>query len=154
LAEVDVKRWKEVISGIEVEVLEFADTVETVEKASRVSSEPPSRIVKTLLLKMGNEYIIVVVRGDRKVDYKKASRLLGFNISLARPEEVKAVLGVEPGTVTPITQSVRSLRTILDPAILETEYILCGGGSLHRLFRLKTKDLLNFLNPEVLDIFK
>lgn len=156
MAEVSVKRWREVINGVEVEVLEFTDTVETVEKASRLSNEPPSRIIKTLLLKTSKGYVIAIARGDRKISYKKASQLLGPGVSLARPEEVKAILGVEPGAVTPILQTVKELRVILDPSILELEkeYVLCGGGSLHRLFRLKTRELLNFLEPEIFDVFK
>lgn len=155
MAEVGVKRWKEVVNGIEVEILEFTDTVETVEKASRLSNEPPSRIIKTLLLKTyNNGYVVAIARGDRKIDYKKASQLLGSSVSLAKPEEVKAVLGIEPGAVTPILHTVKKLRVILDPAILEKEYVICGGGSLHRLFRLKTRELLNFLEPEIFDVFK
>jgi len=42
----------EVIDGIEVEVLEFSDTVETVDKASMLSGYPPEVIAKTILLKV------------------------------------------------------------------------------------------------------
>lgn len=144
----------EVVEGVRVEVLEFLDTVESVEKASRLSGEPASRIAKTLLLRAGEGYVVAIARGDRKVDFKKASHVLGVNVSLAKPSEVKAVLGVEPGAVTPLSKALRNLRIILDPAILENEYLVCGGGSLNRLFKLKTRDLVEYLKPEVLDIFK
>jgi prolyl-tRNA editing enzyme YbaK/EbsC (Cys-tRNA(Pro) deacylase) len=36
---------------------------------------------------------------------------------------------------------------------MQNEYILCGGGSLHRLYRLKTKDLMSYLNPTFMDAF-
>ncbi|MEM1527068.1 MAG: YbaK/EbsC family protein, partial [Ignisphaera sp.] len=75
-----VLKWKEVVDGVEVEVLEFNDTVETVEKASILSGEPSNHIVKTLLLKVGRGFIVVVARGDRRIDYKKISRLLNSSV--------------------------------------------------------------------------
>lgn len=143
-----------VVGGVEVEVLEFNDTVETVEKASRISGEPASKIVKTLVLKGGGNYLVVVVRGDRRVDYRKAARLLGHPVVLAEATEVKMVLGVEPGAVAPIGSAVKSLRVILDPAVLELDYVICGSGALNKLYRIKTSDLVNYLKPEILDFFK
>lgn len=148
-----VKTWRSSIEGIEVEVLEFTDTVETVEKASRLSGYPVSQIVKTLLLKAGRDYIVIVARGDRKIDLEKAKQILGTKTTLATPREVNTILGVEVGAVTPFLPRIKSLRVILDPAILEHEYIVCGGGSLNRLYRVKTRDLLKYLNPEIIDIF-
>jgi hypothetical protein len=37
-----VKKWREFIDGVEVEVLEFEGTVETVEEASMPSGYPPT----------------------------------------------------------------------------------------------------------------
>lgn len=142
------------MEGVEVEVLEFQGTVETVEKASRLSGEPPSRIVKTLLIKAGGSYVVAVVRGDRRVDYGKAQQVLGSPVLLASPSEVKAVLGVEPGAVTPISSRIRELRVVLDPKVLKNEYVLCGGGSINRLYKVRTRDLVEYLKPMIADVFK
>lgn len=146
--------WREVVDGVEVEVIEFSDSVETVEKASRLSGYPRHLIVKTLLLKADNEYIVAVARGDRKVDNSKAEKVLGKRVELAKSWEVKQVLGVDPGAVTPISKKVKSLRVLVDPQILALDYVVCGGGSLNRLYKVKTKELLEYLNPQIIDIFK
>jgi prolyl-tRNA editing enzyme YbaK/EbsC (Cys-tRNA(Pro) deacylase) len=146
--------WRDVVDGVEVEVMEFDDTVESVEKASRLSGYPASLIVKTLLLRVGNGYLIAVARGDRRVDWSKAEKIFGKKVALAKPDEVKALLGVEVGAVTPISPKVKSFRVVLDPAILNQEFIVCGGGALNRLFKVKVKDLVNYLNPTLIDIFK
>lgn len=142
------------VEGLKVELLEFNDTVETVEKASVLSNTPPSGIVKTILAKTSKEYVVFIVRGDRKIDFKKASKALSSSITLATPREVKEVLGVEIGAVTPISDRVRRLRVIMDPEILEKEEILCGGGGLNKLYRVNTRALVGFLNPEIMDLFK
>jgi len=48
---------------------------------------------------------------------------------MARAREVRQVLGVEVSAVTPLSEHVKSLRVVMDPAILENDYVLCGGGS-------------------------
>jgi len=149
-----VRVWRDVVDGVEVEVMEFDDTVESVEKASRLSGYPASLIVKTLLLRVGNGYLIAVARGDRRVDWSKAEKIFEKKVALAKPDEVKALLGVEVGAVTPISPKVKSFRVVLDPAILNQEFIVCGGGALNRLFKVKVKDLVNYLNPTLIDIFK
>ncbi|HEW63502.1 aminoacyl-tRNA deacylase [Fervidicoccus fontis] len=144
----------EVIDNLKVEVLEFSGTVETVEKASLLSGEPREKIAKTLLFKLNNEYVVFIVRGDRKVDYIKANDILGTKPQLASPEYVKRILGTEPGAVSPIDRQIKKLKIFLDPKILEEEYILCGGGSKNKLYKVKTSDLISYLNPNMLDIFK
>lgn len=146
--------WKEVVDGVEVEVMEFDDTVETVEKASRLSGYPRTLIVKTLLLKVGERYLAAVVRGDRRVDLNKAEKVFGKRVSLARPNEVRSILGVDVGAVTPISARVKSLQVVLDPAIATQEFVVCGSGSLNRLYQVRVQDLLNYLKPMLLDIFK
>lgn len=118
-----------------------------------MSGHAQSQIVKTLLLKTASGFIVALVRGDRRVDLAKASQVLGTRVELARPHEVRSVLGVEPGAVTPLSPSVRGLRVVADPLITKLDYVVCGGGSLNRLFKVRTRDLIDYLNPEFPEIF-
>jgi Uncharacterized conserved protein len=119
---------RDTVMGVPVEILEFEHGVETVERAARESGEPVSRIVKIILLRVGDEYAVAIVRGDRRIDLKRLSHLLGRGVVMARAREVRQVLGVEVGAVTPFSERVKSLRVVMDPAILENDYVLCGGG--------------------------
>ena len=139
--------------GVPVEILEFEHGVETVERAARESGEPVSRIVKTILLRVGDEYAVAIVRGDRRIDLKRLSHLLGREAVMARAREVRQVLGVEVGAVTPLSDRVKSLRVVMDPAILENDYVLCGGGSRNTLIKVRTEDLVQLLKPTFIDAF-
>jgi prolyl-tRNA editing enzyme YbaK/EbsC (Cys-tRNA(Pro) deacylase) len=140
---------------LRAQILEFTDTVETVSKACRLSGESPNTIVKTLLMKVGgSDYIILIVRGDRRVDNIKLSRYLGQDVRLATPNEVLEVVGVPVGAVSPLLSNVLKFRRLLDPKILEKEYIVCGGGGLNTLIKIATEDLIKYLKPEVVDVFK
>jgi len=140
---------------LRAQMLEFTDTVETVSKACKLSGEPPNVIVKTLLMRVeDNDYIILIVRGDRRVDNIKLSRYLGSTAKLVAPDEVLRVLGVPAGAVSPLLDNVLKFRRLLDPKILEKEYVVCGGGDLNTLVRIVTEDLIKYLKPEIVDVFK
>ncbi|MFP3237196.1 MAG: YbaK/EbsC family protein [Vulcanisaeta sp.] len=144
---------RDTVMGVPVEILEFEHGVETVERAARESGEPVSRIVKTILLRVGDEYAVAIVRGDRRIDLKRLSHLLGRGVVMARAREVRQVLGVEVGAVTPLSERVKSLRVVMDPAILENDYVLCGGGSRNTLIKVRTEDLVQLLKPTFIDAF-
>ncbi len=140
--------------GLTVNILEFDHGVETVEAASRESGEPTSKIVKTLLLKAGDEYLVAIARGDKVINFDKLSKALGKSVTMAKAREVRQVLGVDVGAVTPLSERVLSLKVIMDPSILENDYILCGGGSRNTLMRINVKDLVNLLKPMFIDAFE
>lgn len=151
---------KEVIDNIralkiDFELLIFNDTVESVVKASKLAKVPTKHIVKTLLFKtLGSNYFVVLVRGDRKVDTVKLGKYVGSGVVLASDREVLEVLGVEPGAVSPFLKSVLNLRKLVDPKILEEECVVCGGGTLNTLIKVRVKDLLKFLESyEIVDVF-
>jgi prolyl-tRNA editing enzyme YbaK/EbsC (Cys-tRNA(Pro) deacylase) len=56
--------------------------------------------------------------------------------------------------VTPLSAKVRSLRVILDPAVLDREFVVCGGGSLNILYKVEVRDLVKYLNPLLVDVFR
>jgi Uncharacterized conserved protein len=89
-----------------------------------------------------------------RVDVEALSRALGAPASMAKAREVREVLGVEPGAVTPLSDRVKSLRVVADPGILEHEYLLAGGGATNKLIRVKTADLVNALSPTFLEVFR
>ncbi len=79
---------------------------------------------------------------------------MGKSVTMAKAREVKQVLGVDVGAVTPLSERVLSLKVVMDPSILENDYVLCGGGSRNTLMRINVKDLVNLLKPMFIDAFE
>ncbi|WP_162009131.1 hypothetical protein [Vulcanisaeta sp. EB80] len=48
---------------------------------------------------------------------------------------------------------MKSPRVVMDPAILENDYVLCGGGSRNTLIKVRTEDLVQLLKPTFIDAF-
>jgi Ala-tRNA(Pro) deacylase len=96
----------------------------TVEEARRHTARLPGGHCKSLFLKdrKGGLWLLVC-RDDRRLDLNAVSRALGTpRLSFGRPELLLAVLGVEPGSVTPfalINDTGRRVRPLLDRAMLE-----------------------------------
>ena len=55
--------------------------------------------------------------------------------------------------VRPFSERMKSLRVVMDPAILENDYVLCGGGSRNTLIKVRTEDLVQLLKPTFIDAF-
>ena len=65
------------------------EPVYTSEQAARVRNEPLSSGVKSLVFKADNDFVLVLVPGDRKADFVRLRSISGKkNIRLATPEEV------------------------------------------------------------------
>lgn len=140
--------------GVEAEILEFSGTVESVEAASRASGYPPGRILKTLIVKGDDEYYAVIIRGDRRLNLKKLADRLGLNdVRLAKPSEIRELLGVGPGEVSPLMEGISRLHVLVDSSVLTIEGdVLVGGGTLRHLVRITPHELLRVLSPSILDV--
>ncbi len=149
-----MRSYRAQLLGVDVEILEFDEGVETVERAAKASGAPPDSIIKTLLVKAGGQYVVVLARGTVRVDMDALSRALGAPAAMAKAKEVREVLGVEPGAVTPLSERVKALKVIADPGILQYEYVLAGGGATNKLIKVKVADLVNALRPTFLEVFR
>lgn len=47
-------------------------------------------------------YFLVLVDHDTRVDLKRLGKLIGARLSFASPERLEKVLGIQPGSVTPL----------------------------------------------------
>ena len=140
---------------IKAEILEFKDTVESVSTASRASGFPSSKILKTMIIIVEEKPYIVILPGDRKLDFEKLSRELNVrNIRLAKPSEVKEILKVKPGEVSPFLDEVLKYNIIIDKSVVDKGEVLVGGGSIHHLVKVHVDEIIKVLKPSIKDISK
>src|SRR5258707_1864327 len=85
----------------DIVIMELTDSTATVELAARGFGVTPARIAKTLALRIGARDVLVVTRGDARLDNKKAKATFGGKIKMLSAEEVEAVTGHPVGGVCP-----------------------------------------------------
>ncbi|WP_100330946.1 proline--tRNA ligase [Bacillus xiapuensis] len=89
-------------------------TIAEVTESLNVSAE---KCIKSLLFKVDEEYVLVLVRGDHEVnDIKLKNLFQAAQVELASPEEVRQVLGCTIGSLGPIDVK-QEVKIVADRAL-------------------------------------
>ena len=132
--------------GVEYEVSEH-ERVHTSEEAATVREQKVEEGAKALIFRSEGKFYMFVIAGHKKIDYKKAKKAIEKDrISFATPEEVKQVSGVEIGAVPPLG-NLFNLPIYYDNSVLESEYACFSAGSHFKSIKLKSKDLVEAVQP-------
>ena len=122
----------------------------------------PGLGLKNLFIKdAGKQYWLVVLPADRSVDTKILAATIGSKrISFGSAEDLVRILGVEPGSVTPlamINDGERQVRLVLDAGMIAAAAVLVHPLVNTATLILAPADLLRFLahcgvTPAVTDL--
>jgi len=139
------------MSGVWHRFIEFGEPVKTVEQAAK--KVQVEKIAKSIVMVDSNDApLLAIIPAQSKVSHKKLKQLLAVkDVRLASPEEVLTHSGYPAGGVSPFNNIQRAL---LDSKLLASETVIVGGGDIDKLMELRTKDILEFLNPQIADITK
>ena len=113
--------------GLEYRLVEYGE-VHSAEEAARARGIPIAALAKTLVVRVEeNSYVLVLVPGDRGMDYKKLRAHLGTRrLTMPDPEEARKATGYERGTITPLGAGEH--RTIVDERLIDLPEISLGSG--------------------------
>ncbi|MCD6558798.1 MAG: hypothetical protein J7K57_02820 [Palaeococcus sp.] len=139
---------EELASRLGGEILNIGKPVKTVKQAVRETKSAPKQIIKSLIFISEKEPLLVIVDGDSKVSLEKLKNIFG-DVRLAKPKEVKELTGYEVGGVPPVGIA---LRTIVDPKVLENDYVIGGGGSIDKLMKISPKKIVEHQRAEIIDV--
>ncbi|MBC7319775.1 proline--tRNA ligase [bacterium] len=90
----------------------YTPGLKSVEEVSNYLNVPPSKLIKTIMIKADGRDIALLVRGDSEVNLKKIEKLLGVkNVSLIEDSETSVPLGF----VGPV--GLGGIEIIADPEI-------------------------------------
>jgi len=106
--------------------------------------------VKSLvLMTKEKEMVVLVLPGDKKVDWKKAAAGIGTKkVSFAKPEEVLDQVGCEVGCVPPFGQ-MADLPIYMDPELSKKDFVYFNPGVHDKSFKIKAWDLKKVANPKM-----
>ncbi len=119
----------------------------TSEEAAAVRGVALASGAKALIVKAGEEFLMLVVPADRKLDSKKARTCLGVkSLRFASREEVEQLTGLQPGAIPPFG-SLFGLPTRCDPALGLNERINFNAGDHAISLSMMYADYLAVENP-------
>ncbi len=118
----------------------------TVDDMTRNPLFEKERIVKTVAFRTRRGGIVLAaLRGTRRVDYSRLAPLLEVNrrdLAPLSPDEVLDLIGVEPGSVSPIPLNEDSAVFIDDDVLAIRPSLYCGIGRPDRTLEIAPADLV------------
>lgn len=134
-------------SGIPHELVRHGP-VGSAEEAAAARGVPLPALAKTIVVRLKqNDYMLVLVPGDRQIDWKKLRRRLGVRrLTLPSAAEAKAVTGYERGTITPLGLY---LPVYADQRFLAQPVITIGAGEHNLAIKLAPAPLFEYLQATV-----
>jgi Cys-tRNA(Pro) deacylase len=139
-------------ASIDARLEEFPEGTKTAEDAARAVGCEPEEIVKSLVFICDGRPVLALIPGDRRADPNKVAAAVKAGYArVARPEEVLAATGFEPGAVAPFPASAVT-RTLLDHELLQLEVVWAGAGSPQHVIGLTPGDLARLAHAEAADL--
>jgi Ala-tRNA(Pro) deacylase len=138
-------------AGIVFTVLRH-QAVFTSEEAAAVRGTPLSSGAKALVMKANDDFMLLVLPADRKLDSKKARVALGVkSLRFATREEVEQLTGLQPGSIPPFG-SLFNLATCCDPALALNESINFNAGDHCISVQMGYADFVALEKPRMMSV--
>ena len=128
------------------------DAARTAQEAADGLGVQLGQIAKSVIFKRKSDAVavLVVTSGDRRVDEKKVSALVG-KVGRADAEFVKVHTGFTIGGVSPVAH-LKLPVTLIDEELWRFESIWAAAGHPHAVFCLAPEDLKRLTGAPVADV--
>ena len=109
-------------------------------------------IVKSLLFKTENSFILCLVAGDKKVSLNKIKKILKIkDVSMAIADDVKKITGYTIGGVSPIGH-LNKINIYIDNSLERFTSLFAAAGHPNCVFKIDFKNLQKITNGSIKEI--
>ena len=143
-----VKRVKEFIKKFDskLEIIVLNTTARTAKDAANSLKCEVGAIVKSLLFRAEENFLICLIAGDRKCSLNKLKKILGKkDVSMANAEEVKENTGFSIGGVAPVAH-IKKLEIYIDKSLSRFSSIFAAAGHPNCVFEISYDQLIKITN--------
>ncbi|MEZ3500271.1 YbaK/EbsC family protein [Pantoea sp. KPR_PJ] len=135
----------------EIDIIEMSQSTATVEMAARVHGVTPGQIAKTLSLKVKDEVVLIVTRGDARLDNRKLKAALGAKARMLSVDEVVNWTGHPVGGVCPFGLE-NPLKVYCDQSLRQFDEVLPAAGATHSAVRITPARMAELTQAEWVDV--
>ena len=119
----------------DISIIELEQSTATVALAAAAHRVEPGQIAKTLSLKVKEKVILVVAKGDARLDNKKLKETFGAKARMLSSDEVVTLTGHPVGGVCPFGLE-NPLDVYCDVSLQQYEEVLPAAGAIHSAVRI------------------
>ena len=149
-----VKRVKEFIEKFDpqLNVIVLETTARTAKDAANSLHCEVGAIVKSLLFRAENSFLICLVAGDKRCSLNKLKKIkIQKDISMANPDQVKEVTGFTIGGVSPIGH-LQEIEIFIDKELSRFKYIYAAAGHPNCIFKIDFDNLISITKGSIKNI--
>ena len=135
-------------------VVELENSARTAKDAANSLNCEVGAIVKSLLLKIDNSFLLCLIAGDKRCSLNKIKKIKNSkNVRMASAEEVKEQTGYTIGGVSPVGHKYK-LEILIDSSLNRFKAIFAAAGHPNCIFEINYDDLKKItsgLNEDIIE---
>ena len=144
------KSLKKFNPNLKVIVLE--QTARTANDAATALGCEVGAIVKSLIFRASNSFVLCLVSGDKRCSLNKLKKILDEkDVSMAKPEDVKKVTGYTIGGVSPTGHLIK-VKIFIDETLNRFSSIFAAAGHPNAVFEIDFENLKALTSGETKEI--
>ena len=143
-----VKRVEESLKKFDVnlKILVLDTTARTAKDAANSLKCELGAIVKSLVFRAENDFLICLVSGDKRCSLNKLKKILNKkDVSMANANQVKENTGFSIGGVAPVGH-LKKLNIIVDKSLNRFKYVYGAAGHPDCVFKITYDELIKLTN--------
>ena len=145
-----VKVLSDFDSNLKVEVLNSSARTAT-DAAASLNCEVGA-IVKSLLLRTNDSFILCLVSGDKRCSLNKIKKMINKkDVSMANADQVKSQTGFSIGGVSPVAH-LEKIKILVDSSLSRYENVYAAAGHPNSIFKITYKQLIKLTEGKEEDI--
>ena len=146
-AEKCLKEFDENLSVVELE-----NSAKTALDAANSLNCEVGAIVKSLLIKVENDFLLCLVSGDKRCSLNKLKKISEKkNVRMASADEVKSQTGYTIGGLSPVGQ-INNIQIFIDNSLSRFKDIFAAAGHPNVIFKINYEKLIQITKGNVKDI--
>ena len=146
-AEKCLKEFDENLSVVELE-----NSAKTALDAANSLNCEVGAIVKSLLIKIENDFLLCLVSGDKRCSLNKLKKISEKkNVRMASADEVKSQTGYTIGGVSPVGH-INKIQIFIDNSLSRFTDIFAAAGHPNVIFKINYEKLILITKGDVKDI--
>jgi len=145
-----IKVLRDFDPSLKVEVLNSSART-AVDAATSLNCEVGA-IVKSLLLRTEDSFILCLVSGDKRCSLNKIKKMINKkDVSMANADQVKSQTGFSIGGVSPVAH-LEKIKILVDSSLSRYENVYAAAGHPNSIFKITYKQLIKLTEGKEEDI--
>ena len=156
LSKKPVKRVQEFITQFDskLKILTLDTTARTAKDAAESLGCEVGAIVKSLVFRADDTFLICLVAGDKRCSLNKLKKVIDKkDVCMANADEVKSNTGFSIGGVAPVAH-LKKLNILIDQSLGRFQSVFAAAGHPNSIFKIEYTQLVQITKGEVKEIIE